>query len=160
MKRCPECRRDYYDDSLSYCLDDGSALVEGPPSAEVPTALFGKRDLKKGDSRSWRSLSVRSLVLATGVLLIAGGGYWFFRGTPGGKTGPSPPGYDNYMRAKVLLASENKVDDDDAIQVLEETVKNEPQYAAAWAELARGYNIRSFYFASSDEERRQLNQSA
>jgi len=30
MKRCPECRRDYYDDSLLYCLDDGSALLEGP----------------------------------------------------------------------------------------------------------------------------------
>ena len=26
MKRCPECRRDYYDDSLLYCLDDGTAL--------------------------------------------------------------------------------------------------------------------------------------
>ncbi|MBX3291342.1 MAG: tetratricopeptide repeat protein [Acidobacteria bacterium] len=32
MKRCPECRRDYYDDSLSYCLDDGSVLLEGPSS--------------------------------------------------------------------------------------------------------------------------------
>lgn len=32
MKRCPECRRDYYDDSLLYCLDDGSALLEGPSS--------------------------------------------------------------------------------------------------------------------------------
>jgi len=30
MKRCPECRRDYYDDSLLYCLDDGSLLLEGP----------------------------------------------------------------------------------------------------------------------------------
>src|SRR5687768_9803523 len=30
MKRCPECRRDYYDDSLLYCLDDGAALLEGP----------------------------------------------------------------------------------------------------------------------------------
>ena len=30
MKRCPECRRDYFDDSLVYCLDDGSALLEGP----------------------------------------------------------------------------------------------------------------------------------
>ncbi len=30
MKRCPECRRDYYDDTLIYCLDDGSALLEGP----------------------------------------------------------------------------------------------------------------------------------
>lgn len=30
MKRCPECRRDYYDDTLLYCLDDGNALLEGP----------------------------------------------------------------------------------------------------------------------------------
>ena len=30
MKRCPECRRDYYDDTLLYCLDDGNALFEGP----------------------------------------------------------------------------------------------------------------------------------
>ena len=32
MKRCPECRRDYYDDTLLYCLDDGNALLEGPGS--------------------------------------------------------------------------------------------------------------------------------
>ncbi|MBK6722565.1 MAG: hypothetical protein KBF83_04060 [Pyrinomonadaceae bacterium] len=32
MKRCPECRRDYYDDTLLYCLDDGNALLEGPRS--------------------------------------------------------------------------------------------------------------------------------
>lgn len=28
MKRCPECRRDYFDDTLLYCLDDGNALLE------------------------------------------------------------------------------------------------------------------------------------
>ena len=32
MKRCPKCRRDYYDDSLLYCLDDGTALLDGPTS--------------------------------------------------------------------------------------------------------------------------------
>src|SRR4051812_38883920 len=32
MKRCPDCRRDYFDDSLLYCLDDGAALLEGPAS--------------------------------------------------------------------------------------------------------------------------------
>jgi TolB-like protein/Tfp pilus assembly protein PilF len=36
MKRCPECRRDYFDDSLLYCLDDGSALLEGPASGRLP----------------------------------------------------------------------------------------------------------------------------
>ncbi|MDM7922116.1 MAG: tetratricopeptide repeat protein [Pyrinomonadaceae bacterium] len=32
MKRCPQCRRDYYDDTLKFCLDDGSSLLEGPGS--------------------------------------------------------------------------------------------------------------------------------
>ncbi len=38
MKRCPECRRDYYDDTLLYCLEDGSALVQGsvPPPQDGP----------------------------------------------------------------------------------------------------------------------------
>src|SRR4051812_35933233 len=45
MKRCPQCRRDYYDESLSYCLDDGTALLEGPATtgSEVEgtsTAIF------------------------------------------------------------------------------------------------------------------------
>lgn len=43
MKRCPECRRDYFDDSLSYCLDDGSALLEGPASRDEPaTAILAE----------------------------------------------------------------------------------------------------------------------
>ena len=40
MKRCPECRRDYFDDSLSYCLDDGSVLLDGPPSEEEPATAI------------------------------------------------------------------------------------------------------------------------
>ena len=42
MKRCPECRRDYTDETLNFCLDDGAALLEGPSLTEEPeTALFG-----------------------------------------------------------------------------------------------------------------------
>ena len=45
MKRCPECRRDYFDDSLSYCLDDGAVLVDGPLSVdEPPTAILHTAD--------------------------------------------------------------------------------------------------------------------
>lgn len=41
MKRCPECRRDYYDDSLLYCLDDGNALLAGPVTEdECSTAIL------------------------------------------------------------------------------------------------------------------------
>ncbi|MBK9164795.1 MAG: hypothetical protein IPM21_12985 [Acidobacteria bacterium] len=39
MKRCPECRRDYYDETLLYCLDDGNALLDGPASGSEPGAI-------------------------------------------------------------------------------------------------------------------------
>src|SRR5215204_165044 len=34
MKRCPECRRDYTDETLNFCLDDGTALLDGPASVD------------------------------------------------------------------------------------------------------------------------------
>jgi TolB-like protein/Tfp pilus assembly protein PilF len=40
MKRCPECRRDYYDDTLSFCLEDGATLVYGVPTGEPQTAVL------------------------------------------------------------------------------------------------------------------------
>ena len=40
MKRCPECGRDYNDDSMSFCLDDGSELLFGPASDEPATAVL------------------------------------------------------------------------------------------------------------------------
>ena len=40
MKRCPECRRDYYDDTLSFCLEDGAELLHGVPDGEPATAVL------------------------------------------------------------------------------------------------------------------------
>ena len=52
MKRCPECRRDYYDETQLYCLDDGCALVEGPATRELtPTLIFS------GEPPPWPSMS-------------------------------------------------------------------------------------------------------
>jgi TolB-like protein/Tfp pilus assembly protein PilF len=34
MKRCPQCGRDYNDPTLSFCLDDGAALLDGPANSE------------------------------------------------------------------------------------------------------------------------------
>ena len=57
MKLCPKCRRNYPDETLNYCLDDGSSLVNGsiddlrkaPYSKresvnEAPTQFFGAPD--------------------------------------------------------------------------------------------------------------------
>lgn len=48
MKRCPECRRDYSDDTLLYCLDDGNELLDGPATLgtdEPATAILRGGDL-------------------------------------------------------------------------------------------------------------------
>ena len=52
MKRCPECRRDYYDDTLSFCLADGSELVYGLSEAEPATAIFSDPASSGGRSAS------------------------------------------------------------------------------------------------------------
>ena len=44
MKRCPECRRDYYDDTLRFCLADGSELVYGLSDDEPATAILHMTD--------------------------------------------------------------------------------------------------------------------
>lgn len=44
MKRCPDCRRDYHDDTLLYCLEDGAELLQGSvPSPDEPqTAILSE----------------------------------------------------------------------------------------------------------------------
>lgn len=43
MKRCPECRRDYADETLNFCLDDGSRLLDGPAfTQESATAILSE----------------------------------------------------------------------------------------------------------------------
>ncbi|MEP6788689.1 MAG: hypothetical protein ABJB40_09675, partial [Acidobacteriota bacterium] len=92
MKRCPECRRDYYDDTLLYCLDDGNALLEGPASAEEsPTAILPAADapseantraqvhttdaLPAGTNRSYRTIVP---LIAVVMLLCLFFGYKYF----------------------------------------------------------------------------------
>ena len=53
MKRCPECRRDYYDDTLNYCLSDGTELVHGLSPDEPATAILAGHGVPlSGDSGS------------------------------------------------------------------------------------------------------------
>ena len=101
MKRCPECRRDYYDDSLIYCLDDGTALLEGPSSGNDPaTAIFPGRSsqaLRESETKvlggstaengaaqlSANVPSKRKWIIAgaLGVLLVTAfgvGSYWLY----------------------------------------------------------------------------------
>jgi TolB-like protein/Flp pilus assembly protein TadD len=105
MKRCPDCRRDYHDDSLMYCLEDGTALVQGsvPSPAEPQTAILpsagppreaatlahvfttepepvdpGRRP---GEEGRHTVRAVKPLIAALVVALIGAGGFLVYRYT-------------------------------------------------------------------------------
>src|SRR5688572_28808339 len=45
MKKCPQCGREY-DNTMSFCLDDGAELIYGPASGESATAIFSVAAVK------------------------------------------------------------------------------------------------------------------
>src|SRR5687767_7478806 len=66
MKRCPECRRNYYDETLLYCLDDGTALLEGPGASEQPTVLLsGENDSEDRVTRRFTDTTAEPAVPRT-----------------------------------------------------------------------------------------------
>jgi hypothetical protein len=79
MKRCPGCRRRYSDDTLNFCLDDGSTLVAEPdsePTLIAPTvAATTPARITSSPSRSSKP-SYRWVLLGVIVLLalLLGGG--------------------------------------------------------------------------------------
>ena len=63
MKRCPECRRDYVDDSLAFCLEDGAALIQGSvPSPDEPaTQIISPHVTSEDPTRNFRSSDIPSV---------------------------------------------------------------------------------------------------
>ena len=65
MKRCPQCRRDYYDETLLYCLDDGTALLDGPASGnEAATAVLSEPHALAGNVPHSESATRRQIPTA------------------------------------------------------------------------------------------------
>jgi TolB-like protein/Flp pilus assembly protein TadD len=70
MKRCPECRRDYYDDTLAFCLEDGSALVQGSvPSPDEPQTAILHSTAAPGEAptRAQIHMTDQTAVFPTGM---------------------------------------------------------------------------------------------
>ena len=94
MKRCPECRRDYYDETLSYCLDDGTQLLDGPSSMDEPaTAVYPNvHTTEAEETRTFENepskipaskQPTRKYLIAGGlaILILAAlgiGAYWYY----------------------------------------------------------------------------------
>jgi len=69
MKKCPECGRDYNDDSMSFCLDDGSELLFGPATMDEPrTAILDiTLPLSEGVTRAQIHMTDQTAVLPRGA---------------------------------------------------------------------------------------------
>ena len=99
MRRCPQCFRNYHDDSLKFCLDDGEALVDGPadaadtaetailPSSAYPDEAATRRfnDGEPTTKESSNSFLARkspaktvAAILVIAVVAIAGVGAYFY----------------------------------------------------------------------------------
>jgi hypothetical protein len=77
MKECPTCKRVYADDTLNFCLSDGSVLTIIPEPAEatlvLPKLIRSKESTttRKGVSPVFAYLSIGLLALFVGGALVA-----------------------------------------------------------------------------------------
>ena len=130
MKRCPECGLEY-DNSLSFCLDDGAELLYGPAAShlhddawsnarsieaddpataimtsEAPTRVVSGPAFSPAGAPTISSKRRFPVVAAVGVLLAAVlgiGGYWLYTGRAGGE-----------IRSIAVLPFENRSGDPDS----------------------------------------------
>jgi hypothetical protein len=128
MKRCPECRRDYYDDSLFFCLDDGASLLDGPAvDSMAETAVMpadGVADSGRAEMPTARFES---------------------------KFTPSPA-EDLYFQGKFFSERGNPADLHKAIELFEEAIERDPNHARSYVELARAYGTTFFFFNSDKKD--------
>ena len=93
MKRCSECGREY-DNTMSFCLDDGAELLYGPASAgepatavvgartEMPTQIFSGGERTSDSTMPSVASKPNALVIAVvGIILVVSlgiGGYLYY----------------------------------------------------------------------------------
>jgi tetratricopeptide (TPR) repeat protein len=107
---------------------------------------------------------LKRTMIIVGVLVMVASLYAVFfrrpRTVPNGSvTSINSAAYDYYLRGKLNATSENREQNEGAIRVLEDVVKQNPSFAPAYAELARAYGIKANYFAP-EAEQKKLNDDA
>lgn len=134
------------------------------PTVEATTVRL-KVDIT-GPKPRWPRLRVSrlGLVLTAVALALAAAMYALSFRTKAPTSAPSVESVssaanDYYLRGKVNVSSENPDNNEAAIKLFEQAVAVDPNFAAAYAELARAYSIKARYFAPV-ADRKQLNEDA
>ncbi len=146
-----QIRREYESGQVSPVLDASPVKQK-----EVIAAPGGR----------WRRLHVSrlGLVLTAVALVVASAFYMSSFRTPkptsaSGIKSANPAAYDAYMRGMVNVKSENPANNEAAIKLFQQAVAADPNFAAAYAELARAYSIKVRFFAPV-AEKKELNEEA
>ncbi len=138
----------------------------GQVAPAARTAVVIPQPGKISGSRSRISRRGLELIVASIVLALAAG-VWFYSSRSGKHPlasgapvlSTNSAAYDAYMRGMVKVSSENPADNQDAIQLFKQAVAADPNFASAYAELARAYSIRVRFFAPV-AEKKPLNEEA
>src|SRR5687767_2290595 len=75
MKRCPECRRDYYDDTLSFCLADGTELVYGLSGDDPATAILHEMSPGEAATQAQFHTTDHAALSPSGITDVPGKGF-------------------------------------------------------------------------------------
>ena len=133
----------------------------------LPTDASPVEAKEKIAEGGWRRLrlSKPALILAAlALVLVAATVYLSSIRSPKPATGSSvkstnPAAYDAYVRGMVNVSRENPENNDAAIKLFQQSIAADPNFAAAYAELARAYSIRVRFFAPL-AEKKKLNEDA
>jgi tetratricopeptide (TPR) repeat protein len=106
----------------------------------------------------WSRRRKVELVMAAVVLALAAGLYTLsFRSqhtVVSGAKSANAAAYDAYMRGKVNVGSENPDNNNAAVKLFEQSVAADPNFAAAYAELARAFTIKARYSGTAAEKQK------
>ncbi len=128
---------------------------EAPPK---PTSGFtGPKQSRLGRYRL-ETIVAASVLLIAAAIYVASSRNGKPAAAANGKTA-NAAAYDAYMRGKVTVSSENPSDNEAAIKLFEQAVAADPNFAAAYAELARAYSIKARFFAPVPQKKK-LNEEA
>lgn len=116
-----------------------------------------------GKSRALNA-SRLGVLLGCVTLIVAAAVYVLLFRTPkktplSGAVSTNSAAYDAYLRGKVNVSSENPENNETAIKLFQQAIASDPNFAAAYAQLARAYSIKARLFAPG-AEKNKLNEDA
>jgi serine/threonine protein kinase/predicted negative regulator of RcsB-dependent stress response len=138
-------------------------FVEDPAPNDRKTEIL--EPIATSRVRQWQVSTQLRFVLAASLAVLAIGSFAYYLSSRRSavpqkiESSQNSPAYDLYVRGKVKVTNVNPDDNAAAIKLLEQAVALDPNYAEAWAALAKGYVFRSFNFAPGTEQKK-LNEDA